>query len=263
MLMQSALSNEERQNLHRLLEEITRKMPEWIRDGADLEQEINDLQFAYQINLTDEQVKALINSNKAATDFEQQFVKDHGERLHPNISRAIQMALALGAVYYFPGMSATMASSALSTSLLKKVMGEKGAYAPSVVGLVNLILNTWLTEYSPRTIANQYLPQLMETYGPALLLGPAGMLVYHIATNEEVVETAGDFFDLMHGDLTEKEFQNIRQKYGKSLATMTMDEVVDDYVVAPVSWIWRKIKGSETPTQETISSIQRRPIVHK
>lgn len=252
-MLQPTLSAEQRNELHRLLEEIASKMPTWIEAGADLKNEINDLLLGYDVEITDIQINLIVQSNKDALALEEELVKTYGQKLNPKLKVMLQMAASLGAIYYMPGMFANTAFNAVAKDMLPTLAG---AYSGPALGAINILLQSWLTQYAPQNVMNAILPRLVETYGPAAyLIAPAGVLGYQLVTNttmqdlKELQHCATDFVDLMHGDLSEEEFARIRREHPNAWATKTIDEVASD-LYGMVSWLWKRKPATPTSSSD-------------
>lgn len=220
----------------------------------------------FDITISDEQIQTLLNQplNQNVEDIERLLLANEGTVLHPAAKLALQTSLMLAAVYWTPELFAFYTSKEIIKTLLTPAIGTSGvnladgiltmasfSYGyPNQLSLINSSMpasvhNLHAIFRIPSQIAANVAATKLLPHASApiqALLSKTGRTLQKIG-DSEFVETAGDFFDIMHGHASDE----VLDKYKGSLATKTIDEIGAD-IGSGLRWLFRLPRTSTTPT---------------
>ncbi|MBS0288185.1 MAG: hypothetical protein JSR17_12875 [Proteobacteria bacterium] len=239
---------------------------ETLNEKTTLAEQIQYVQVAAamgQITLSSEQAKDILTSQTEVIDeIAQTVLAKQGKKLHPNAILALQTGLCLAALYYAPGLITLYTGK----ELFKKVVEARAGKAYAGLVEPGLMLTSYATgtpALNTLTQMNSALPECAKTSYyrqiPAFIIAqklidnasqPLQRLA-QLAVDQEVNESARDFFDIMYGHADDETLA----KYKGSLATMTIDEMAT-HMVNGVMWAWNRLPSMRgTPIAATATTL--------
>lgn len=253
---------------------------------ASLAEMTNDNDKANYIKIIANRLNIILNNNQITSILKDpNITADEILRLaeipaNPNTVLATEIALATAAAaatVYAPNISGGILSNFALRKIAHNLFDKQLGIYKRAIDLGLFVADFGMGTYSVRSLSAATISQLEETYGSPLCIAavPAAMILYHkgpailaAIDDSEVIETAGDFFDLMHGMAD----NDVYDKYHGSLATMTIDEMASSVmngVGSTLSWLWSKTPSlrrqestllalPDTPSSTTSSSSLRR-----
>ncbi len=234
------------------------------------------LMSGLNLELSDAQIKTILDSQKAEIEqLTQAVLAQHKEKLRPSVFHALQIGLCIAAIYTAPDLLAVHTGKELAKKLLAAKLGEP--YGNQVANLIEpMMIGTGyyfnIPQLNSVALLNSHLPDAAKVsvyrHIPAFIIAQKLLMnasaplqkLATVVTDEQVVETAGDFFDMMYGRADDATIA----KYKGSLATKPIDEVAADTfggIYKGISWLWNQapnLKGAQKtavdPSTSTIAN---------
>ncbi|MBI2790935.1 MAG: hypothetical protein HYX61_03160 [Gammaproteobacteria bacterium] len=279
-------SPEDLRNLERFIANVISKQDELVRMESDQDRiaAIAGWAAGYDVTISDEQILTLLNQplNQNVEDIEGLLLANEGTVLHPAAKLALQTSLMLAAAYWTPELFAFYTSKEIIKKLLTPAIGTSGVnLADGIVTMASLsygypnqlsLINSSLpasihnlhaifripSQIAANVAATKLLPHASAPV--QALLSKTGRTLQEIA-DSEFVETAGDFFDLMHGTSGDDERDAyLLERYKGTLATKTFDDIGSD-IGSGLRWLYnclpnRRISEARTTaSQESIELV--------
>lgn len=254
---------EEKQALNAFIE--TMLDDESLDDKSTLDEQVKYIQTAaamQKITLSNEQAKAILKAQtEVVEEIAQTVLATQGKKLHPNAILALQAGLTLAALYYAPGLITLYTGKELFKKVVEARAGKTyaGLVEPGLLvasyatGTPALNTLSQMNSAFPECAKSSFFRQIPAFMIAQKLIDNASQPLQRMAqlmVDKEFNETAGDFFDIMHGHADDETIA----KYKGSLATMTMDEMATS-VYNGVLWAWNKLPAIRQPAAAASAAV--------
>lgn len=206
----------------------------------------------YDLTLNEQQAKLILEQAGTTAEI---IIASADKPVDPNKTFTIQVILATATALLSPSIAGGALIMAGTRDTLHRVLDSRlGVYTCAV----DAVLAIAEYQFNMRSYGAAAATHLVTNFGALGYLSiPLAMLAYHHAPaifNSELVQTMGDFTDIMGGFADDETYD----KYRGSLATMPFDEVPGYFargVGSTLSWLWSKTpslrSAPTTPTLET------------
>lgn len=207
------------------------------------------------LKLNDKQAKLILT--QAGTTAEK-IIAAEDKPTNPNTTFTVQVILATATALLSTNIAGGALMMAGTRQTLHQLLDNRlGVYTCAV----DVVLALLEYQYNLRSYGAAAATHMVTQFGALGYLSiPVAMIAYHNApallekfNNSELVETMGDFTDIMGGFADDETYE----KYRGSLAAMPFDEVPGYFargVSSTLSWLWSKTPSlrstSTTPVQE-------------
>lgn len=265
-------------NLELLIQQVIENQDELARldNNEQRESAIEGWAAGFEVTISKEQIQKLLNvpTTQNIEEIEALLLENEDKVLHPAAKLALQTSLMLAAVYWTPELFLFYTSKEILKTLLTPAIGETGVKVadgivtsislsyglPNQLTLVNNSVPASIDGLQtifrvPSYIAAHLAAAALLPHASApvkALLAKAGHVVTEIA-DSEFVETAGDFFDLMHGTSgDDARDAYLFERYKGTLATSTslpeFASIVASDVKSSVRWLYNCLPSRRTAT---------------